>query len=457
VEHTRVGALVALVGLVVVATGAEAQCSTLVRVRENDCLAGDRAGFSVGIDGDYLITGSVRDDGKGADSGAAHVFIRTELGWVQQVKLQSDIGEAGDFAGSAVAIAGDDAFVGMPYAGDNGYVCQHHRENDQWVETARLVGGMPENGGKFGSAVAAHGNWMIAGAPNGHGALGNRTGAVAVFKRAGEGYWEPYQRTYQEDGAEGDGFGSAIAVRAAHGVIGAPWRSAPGFTHCGSVTMFSSGTLGDSFSAPDKQANARFGAAVAMGEGYMVVGAPDAKVGNADQAGAAYVYAVVAGDPVFKQKLTNGQGNAFKRFGAAVAVAGTSVFVAEANNGTVIRFDLGQDGTWAPSAEIVDPDSPDDGQFGRSLATDGERLVVGDDMDDYVQLDFADAGAAYVMDLPPPCPADTDGNGVLDLFDFLGFQNLFVAHDARADMDCSGVYDFFDFLAYQNVFSAGCG
>ena len=120
------------------------------------------------------------------------------------------------------------------------------------------------------------------------------------------------------------------------------------------------------------------------------------------------------------------------------------------------RFELGQDGKWAAAGEIVDPDKPLDGHFGCALATDGQRLVIGDDYDDYVELDFANAGAAYVMTLPPPCPADTDGNGLLDLFDFLGFQNLFVAQDPLADLDCTGSYDFFDFLAYQNIFSAGC-
>jgi len=54
------------------------------------------------------------------------------------------------------------------------------------------------------------------------------------------------------------------------------------------------------------------------------------------------------------------------------------------------------------------------------------------------------------------CRADLTGDGVLDFFDFLEFQNLFAAGDLRADFDGSGGLDFFDFLAFQSEFAAGC-
>jgi hypothetical protein len=55
-----------------------------------------------------------------------------------------------------------------------------------------------------------------------------------------------------------------------------------------------------------------------------------------------------------------------------------------------------------------------------------------------------------------PCYPDCDGSGVLDFFDFLCFQNAFLAGDPYADCDQSGVLDFFDFLCFQNEFIAGC-
>jgi hypothetical protein len=54
------------------------------------------------------------------------------------------------------------------------------------------------------------------------------------------------------------------------------------------------------------------------------------------------------------------------------------------------------------------------------------------------------------------CGPDLSGDGVLDLFDFLAFTNLFNAQDPRADWDGNGVFDLFDFLAYTNAYHQGC-
>jgi len=66
-------------------------------------------------------------------------------------------------------------------------------------------------------------------------------------------------------------------------------------------------------------------------------------------------------------------------------------------------------------------------------------------------------GKSSAAPVPPLCcSADCNGDGVLDFFDFLCFQNLFAAGDPYADCDGSGGLDFFDFLCYQNAFAAGC-
>jgi len=64
-------------------------------------------------------------------------------------------------------------------------------------------------------------------------------------------------------------------------------------------------------------------------------------------------------------------------------------------------------------------------------------------------------GAIHV-EAAATCRADLDGDGVLTIFDFLEFQNLFVAGDLAADFDGDGVLTLFDFLAFQNEFDTGC-
>ena len=54
------------------------------------------------------------------------------------------------------------------------------------------------------------------------------------------------------------------------------------------------------------------------------------------------------------------------------------------------------------------------------------------------------------------CYGDCDSNGVLDIFDFLCFQNAFVAGDPYADCDRDGQWTLFDFVCFQSAFVAGC-
>jgi hypothetical protein len=61
-----------------------------------------------------------------------------------------------------------------------------------------------------------------------------------------------------------------------------------------------------------------------------------------------------------------------------------------------------------------------------------------------------------LVDGDSTCRVDLTGDGSLDFFDFLEFQNLFAAGDLKADFTGDGLLDFFDFLAFQNEFAAGC-
>lgn len=56
----------------------------------------------------------------------------------------------------------------------------------------------------------------------------------------------------------------------------------------------------------------------------------------------------------------------------------------------------------------------------------------------------------------PFCPGDMEGDGDVDVFDFLAFQNLFAQQDPRADVECDSDWDVFDYLAFLNLTSQGC-
>lgn len=57
---------------------------------------------------------------------------------------------------------------------------------------------------------------------------------------------------------------------------------------------------------------------------------------------------------------------------------------------------------------------------------------------------------------PASCPADFNGDGNLDILDFVAFQNAFVNGDAGADCNQDGNLDILDFVCFQALFVAGC-
>ncbi len=63
---------------------------------------------------------------------------------------------------------------------------------------------------------------------------------------------------------------------------------------------------------------------------------------------------------------------------------------------------------------------------------------------------------AWRANLLPICPADFNGDGSTDFFDYLDFVDAFSSEDPAADFNNSGTIDFFDYLDFVDAYSAGC-
>ena len=92
------------------------------------------------------------------------------------------------------------------------------------------------------------------------------------------------------------------------------------------------------------------------------------------------------------------------------------------------------------------------------IANDEHTIVNGFDWDSYPG-GASTALAKYQITYLMRCPADFDqttGLKVLDIFDFLEFQRLFIESNYRANMAFDANLDIFDYLAFQNPFVTGC-
>src|SRR5690606_6653350 len=120
--------------------------------------------------------------------------------------------------GGAIAITADAALVGEPFNQMRpGLVYIYRPSGGSWAEAGTLAaeGGVPGDG--FGSALAADGDFLIAGAARE--AAGR--GAAYVFRREGAA-WRQVARLHAEDGQEGDAFGSAVALEGDVALVAAP-------------------------------------------------------------------------------------------------------------------------------------------------------------------------------------------------------------------------------------------
>ncbi|MDX2147038.1 MAG: GC-type dockerin domain-anchored protein [Planctomycetota bacterium] len=63
---------------------------------------------------------------------------------------------------------------------------------------------------------------------------------------------------------------------------------------------------------------------------------------------------------------------------------------------------------------------------------------------------------SFNFELCLTCPADVNGDGVVDFFDFLDFAAAYSASAPSADFNGDGVIDFFDFLDFAAFYSSGC-
>ena len=134
------------------------------------------------------------------------------------------------------------------------------------------------------------------------------------------------------------------------------------------------------------------------------------------------------------------------------------------------------DGNIDADPMFVDPDDPEDPDFrlapGSPSADAGDNdAVPGDVATDLDGLPrFADDpeaadtghGDAPIVDMgafetqPASCAADVNGDGELNVLDFVAFQNAFTAGDPDADCDGNGALNILDFVCYQALFAAGC-
>jgi len=250
------------------------------------------------IDGVHSITAKQTELGKeeSAASPALDVTVKTTapLQGEQVAALVPGGLETEDYFGYSVAISGTQAVVGAYGNDDNGnasgaaYV--YEDSGAGWVEVAQLNADDAAAGDLFGYSVAIDNGTVVVGA-HGDDDNGGASGSVYLFEDNGSG-WTQIAKLTSSDGAAGDYFGAAVAIGDSAVLVGAYGDDDAG-SKSGSAYVFQN--TGSSWEEVAKLAGADgaesdfFGRSVAIDNGTAIVGAVGDDVHGAGS-GSIYVY-----------------------------------------------------------------------------------------------------------------------------------------------------------------------
>ncbi|MCB1066410.1 MAG: hypothetical protein KDN20_26260 [Verrucomicrobiae bacterium] len=250
-----------------------------------------------------------------------------------------------------------------------------------------LVPKTPEVTGNFGAAMAVNDRWIAVGEP---GAESGR-GVVSIYSAA---TGRLVRELRAPDAADGDAFGSSLSLCGNKLLIGAPdFGNNVGVAYLMDVR---NGRQIHRFQASPAVTQDRFGEAVALSDRYAVVGLP----GRNSGAGRVVVYDTITGE-LEPNGLSAEDATAGDEFGKSLSVHGELVLVGAPEKGTgtggAYLFDLR---SGRQLRKLTSPNSSAFKYFGRDLALDGTRAIVG-------EPGIGTDGRAYLFDLRTTDPPVT--------------------------------------------------
>ncbi len=450
----RCAAAACLVTLALV-SGTYAQCEpTKIASLPDEPIPYNKA---VAIDGNIGIFGV-------AVNREAHVFERSNNGWIVTAVLRPSDGAAAELFGTSVAIEGNVAVVGAPGHDspfeDSGALYVYERDGQEWEQVSILRPPEPAIGEYLGAAVAVHMGAMIGGATDEGGGNKRGIGQAHVFLRTGWG-WDYTQTIRPSDGERIMFFGNAVDIQGLTAMIGA-YSDDNDVGNGGSVYFFQQGDVSffemQKLRPSDHEQNDQFGISLALDGDVLVVGSNEPCC--PDRPGAAYIFERVAGVWAQTKILGAGDGQNGDVFGEGVAISGDTVIVGapfaalpdatSAGAAYVFHRDQGGPGQWGQVAKLTDDEPNANMQFGQALDASGEILVVS------ARYGTPFPSSIHLYDIGCGCLADCNDDGIVNTLDFICFLNLYNDDDPLADCTADGNVNTLDFLCFLNAFNEGC-
>jgi hypothetical protein len=269
-------------------------------------------------------------------------------------------------------------------------------------QVQRLLASDMAQGDEFGTSVAIAGDWALIGAPLDDD-FGLQSGSVYVFRRNGIG-WTEVQKLTASDGQPSDSFGFSVAMEGTTAVIGAIHEAAQGTYDAGSAYVFElqGGVWIETAKiwATPTFSTAHFGWDVSISGNRILVGARDDPHGGLS-GGAAYVFELSGPSWVQTIKLLPADPAMGSFFGQAVSLSGDVAVIGSSTGGPAgvnqgAAYVFEWNGAqWLQTIKLQASDGVASDFFGTSMAIGDERIVVGAAGHDHLG---SNTGAAYAFE-----------------------------------------------------------
>lgn len=373
-------------------TPASSQIHEDFKVLPNDGGASQKSGFATAIDGNMIAVGAPNDDDLGAGSGSVYLFDATT--GAQLHKLLPTDGAAGDQFGFSISLSAGIVAVGAPFDDDHGANSGSVYLFDAatGLQLTKLVPLDGQMGDEFGFDVAIDSATLAVGAKRDDD-NGQDSGSLYLYDVATTSL---IVKVLPNDGAADDNFGEAVDLDQGIVAVGAHGDDDRGFLS-GSAYLFNAATGAQlaKLLASDGSSNDFFGAAIAIDDGVVAVGAWADSI-FFDHSGSVYLFDAATG--LQTAKLVPSDGDDRDHFGISLDIdAGLVAIGADGdddsgfNAGSTYLYD-------ASSASLMrkmlasDGDASD--EFGGAVAIHDGTVVIGAAGDDDLG---ASSGSAYLF------------------------------------------------------------
>lgn len=296
-----------------------------------DALPYDGLGYGLAVDDTRMLVGARGSDSVALNAGVIYAYSRGTAGWTQVSKVFFPEAQANDQIGTSLAASGIVGVAGAPNRGSGGSAFALRFDGGAWFPSTELTDASAGADARFGSAVAASDSTIVIGAPGSTEGIASGVGRVRVFDRDGA-IWASGQLIRAPYLDPGDEFGFAVALHADWLAVAAPGDDDDDTINSGAVYLYRrvEGTyvLANKVRGPAALPEDSFGYAVSLHGATLVVGAPR-RDDAAANAGAAYVFQLPSGGeaPTLLRTLLPPVGSVEAEFGFSVSTDGDGVVV----------------------------------------------------------------------------------------------------------------------------------